>query len=72
MTEREKADITMKAIALKDEGNKEEADKLLKTIPVPPYLAKVYKKLFGADFLINEGYNLSEAEAEYGQGWLAS
>jgi hypothetical protein len=24
----------------------------------------------GVDFLIDAGYNLSEAEAEFGQGWL--
>jgi len=25
----------------------------------------------GVDFLINGGWNLSEAEAEFGQGWLS-
>jgi len=72
MTEREKADITLKAFALQDEGKRDEADKLLKTIPVPPFLAKIGKDVYGADFLVNGGYNLSEAEAEYGEGWLAS
>ena len=72
MTEREKADITMKAFALEDEGKKEEADRLLKTIPIPAYLVKILKEQFGIDYLISGGYNLSEAEAEFGQEWLAS
>jgi hypothetical protein len=38
---------------------------------MPPYLAKVAKKTMGADFLINGGWNLSEAEAEFGRDWLS-
>jgi len=62
----------MKAFALEDEGKKEEADRLLKTIPIPAYLVKILKEQFGIDYLISGGYNLSEAEAEFGQEWLAS
>jgi len=29
------------------------------------------KEKMGVDFLINGGWNLSEAEAEFGQGWLS-
>jgi hypothetical protein len=70
MTEREKADITMKAYALEDAGKKNEAMALLKTLPMPPFLAKVMKEKVGADYLIESGWNLSEAEAAFGQGWL--
>jgi hypothetical protein len=37
---------------------------------MPPYLAKIAKEKIGADFLINGGWNLSEAEAEFGSDWL--
>jgi hypothetical protein len=37
---------------------------------MPPYLAKFAKNHLGADFLIKNGYNLSEAEAEFGPKWL--
>ena len=37
---------------------------------MPPYLAKVAKEKMGADFLIKGGYNLTEAEAEFGPNWL--
>jgi len=44
--------------------------RLMKTAPMPPYLAKVYKEKIGAKQLIESGWNLSEAEAEFGPGWL--
>jgi hypothetical protein len=71
MTLDEKLDIGVKAAALDDAGKREEASKLIRSIPMPPYLAKIAKEKIGADFLINGGWNLSEAEAEFGQGWLA-
>jgi hypothetical protein len=43
----------------------------MKTAPLPPYIAKVIKEKVGADFLVNSGWNLSEAEAEFGQNWLS-
>ncbi|MDR0220959.1 MAG: hypothetical protein LBI54_06110 [Lachnospiraceae bacterium] len=70
MTEREKADITMESFRLRKEGLIEEATALYRTVPVPAYLAKVFKEKVGADFLIEGGWNLAEAEAEYGPDWL--
>jgi hypothetical protein len=66
----EKLAISHRAIALRKAGDREGASRLLRTAPLPPYLAKVLKEKVGADFLIDAGYNLSEAEAEFGQGWL--
>jgi hypothetical protein len=62
--------IGMKAIELRKQGKFEEADKLEHTIPIPAYLAKWAKKRFGAEILLKTGWNLSEAEAEYGHDWL--
>jgi hypothetical protein len=71
MSIQEKLAIGMKAIELKKLGKVEEAEKLQREmIPMPPYLAKWAKKRLGADFLIKYGWNLSEADAEYGTGWL--
>ena len=72
MSEQEKADIARKSRELLDEDRGEEAEALRKTIPLAPYLAKYWKEKMGAQFLINGGWNLAEAEAEYGQGWLDS
>lgn len=70
MTEKEKAAITVRAFALMDEGKKDEGMALFRTIPMPPFLAKIMKDKMGVDYLINEGWNLAEAEVKFGQGWL--
>ena len=71
MTLDEKLAISNKAGALWEEGDKEGCIRLMKTAPLPPYLAKVYKKTLGAEQLIKSGWNLSEAEAEFGPDWLS-
>ena len=70
MTEREKAAILVKSFELRDAGKEAEAHALLATIPMPPYLAKVTKEKWGADALVQGGWNLSAAEEQFGQGWL--
>ena len=72
MTEHEKADIFMQSLELEKEGLKEEALELRRTMPMPAYLAKFFKDKLGAETLLELDWNLAEAEAEYGQDWLAS
>jgi len=71
MTLDEKLDIACRASALKQAGDEEGYMRLMKTAPMPPYLAKVMKEKMGPEYLINGGWNLSEAEAEFGSGWLS-
>ncbi len=71
MTLDKKLAISCKAADLWYAGDKDESDRLTKTIPMPPYLAKVMKEKVGVDFLLNGGWNLSEAEAEFGHNWLS-
>jgi hypothetical protein len=71
MTLHEKLEIAMQSAKLRNQGKKDEAIRLMiEKIPMPPYLAKAAKKVWGADFLIQNNYNMSEANEEYGQGWL--
>jgi hypothetical protein len=72
MTEREKAELFMEAHRLRKEGREEEATAVQRSAPLPAFLAKVLKEKVGADFLIQNGWNLAEAEAEYGPDWLTS
>ena len=51
MTIDEKLDIAIRAFALRDAGDREGYSRLLRTAPMPPYLAKVFKEKVGADFL---------------------
>ena len=72
MTIEEKLTISNKAIALIKAGKEEEGRRLLRTAPLPPYLAKVMKEKISLDFLLKSGWNLSEVEAEYGRDWLSA
>ena len=71
MTFDEKLALSNKACKLLKAGDREGYDRIMLTIPLPPYLAKIAKEKIGPDFLINGGWNLSEVEAEFGPGWLA-
>lgn len=71
MTLKEKLAIGARAIELRNVGENDAAMALQKTAPVPPFLAKIIKEKVGADYLIKSGWNLTEAEAEFGQGWLS-
>jgi hypothetical protein len=59
-----------KAYALEKAGKFEEAHALQLSIPLPPWLAKVFVEVTSAEHVRNSGYDLSEAEAEFGPDWL--
>jgi hypothetical protein len=72
MTIHEKFEVLKRADEYREAGNKAEAVRItLEELPMPPYLAELYKDCLGADFLIKGRFNLSEAEAEFGPDWLA-
>ena len=70
MTKDEKINILMEVARLKNEGKEAEASKLMKTFPLKPEMAQIFKEVYGSEFLIEYGYNISEAEAKYGKDWL--
>jgi len=70
MTIDEKLAISVKACRLYNAGDKEGFSRVIRTAPLPPYLAKIYKEKIGVEPLLKAGYNLSEAEAEFGADWL--
>jgi hypothetical protein len=71
MTLDERISIGLKALALEKQGKKEEGERIFKQIPMSPYLAKLIKEDWKAgDWLKESGWNLSEAEAAFGPGWL--
>jgi len=71
MTLDEKLTTSNKAFTLLEAGDEEGFSRLIRSVPMPPYLAKIYKEKVGVDHLINGGWNLSEAEAEFGEDWLS-
>ena len=73
MTMEEQIALALKAFELRDQGNREECDRMLRQLPLPAYLAKFVKdhmEYFGKDFFEKYGFNLAEAEAEFGTDWL--
>jgi hypothetical protein len=70
MSLHEKLALGVKSIELEKQGKFEEARRVLRSTPLQPYLAKFYKDYIGVDALLKSGWNLSEAEAEYGPDWL--
>ncbi|MDR1147097.1 MAG: hypothetical protein LBK66_00540 [Spirochaetaceae bacterium] len=72
MTLKEKLAISMQVFALRDAGKDAEADILVKTIPMPPYLAKIWKKHGYLDHFVKDGWNITEVEAAFGQEWINS
>jgi len=71
MTLDEKLAVLNKAGSLWRAGKIEESERLSKTVPIPSYIAKIMKEKMGLDFLINGGWNLSEAEAEFGPSFFS-
>ena len=55
MTLDEKLAIACKAAALRQAGDKEGYSRLLRTAPMPPYLAKIYKEKVGVEELLKSG-----------------
>jgi len=70
MTLDEKLATSNRAIALSKAGDEEGYNRLMKTIPLPPYQAKVIKEKVGLDVLLSCDWNLYEVEAEFGPDWL--
>jgi hypothetical protein len=71
MTLEQKLAICAKARKIKEQGNEKESIRVMaQEYPMPPYLAKWAKKRLGAEYLIKGGWNLDEANAEFGPDWL--
>jgi len=71
MTLDEKLAISNKAGSLLKAGDDAGYIRVMKTAPLPPYLAKVIKDKVGLAYLLNSGWNLSEVEEEFGSDWLS-
>jgi len=71
MTLDEKLAIGCKAAELIEAGDEEGASRLIRTIPLPPYIAKVMKEKVGMEFFTRYNWNLSEVEAEFGPNYIS-
>ncbi len=72
LTREEEFKILQQSLEAAKRGDQEEAHRLALKVPLAPHLAKALKDLVGAEEMLKEGYDLSEAEAKYGPHWLSS
>jgi hypothetical protein len=70
LSAKQEAAILSEYFDLYETGKEAEAHAVITKIPMPSYLAKIFKEKVGAEFLTEAGYNLSQAEAEFGSDWL--
>lgn len=70
LTREQQIDITQRAHAALTAGESEQSLKIRLQLPLAPHLAKAAKEIWGKDFLLSAGFNLSEAEVTYGKTWL--
>lgn len=69
LTHEQRLDILSQSLAASACGDDERALKIAQQEPIVPWVAKGIKEIFGAEYLA--GWDLSEAEAEYGKDWLS-
>jgi len=70
LTLEEEAKIIRASLEAADAGNEEEELRLLRMLPLAPHLAMAGKEVYGAEYMKTAGYDLSEANEEFGDGWL--
>ena len=68
--EGEELDLFREAIAAMKRNDWETVKKIYQKIPISPETAMAAKKHWGAQYLIDGGYNLTWAEDKYGKDWL--
>ena len=53
-----------------ERGDREEAKRIFRKVPLEASTLMAGKKLFGADYIRKRGYNTEKADAKYGSDWL--
>lgn len=69
-THEERLTIIERSLAAAESGNDEESQRIIQQLPLAPHIAKAAKDVMGVEYLLNSGFDLSRAEAEYGKNWL--
>lgn len=57
-------------LAADERGDKAEVTRLLKSLPLDPDYAMAKKVLMGKERLLAQGWDLTEANMKFGEGWL--
>lgn len=47
-----------------------EIDRIIRLIPMNADVLKSFAKVYGKDFIISSGFDMTEADMKFGKGWL--
>lgn len=53
-----------------DRGDMAEFERISDALPIAPAVAKAFKDVYGKEYLLNLELDLTEADEEFGKGWL--
>jgi hypothetical protein len=56
--------------AAKDRNDEPEVDRLTRLLPMVPYIVRAFKRVYGKEAVLEVGFDLTQANLEYGEGWL--
>jgi hypothetical protein len=70
MSRKKRRELLEASLAAGESGNHDEEVRLMKLLPLAPHLARVAKEMYGKNYLLESGFNLSDANEEFGDGWL--
>ncbi len=66
----ERMEILEQGIDAYDAGDRKKALAILIQVPLKPGIANAIKSVYGVKYLVDGGFDLSEAIEEYGKDWL--
>ena len=70
MSLEERAQLISASLAAGKAGNKDEEIRLMRKLPLAPHLAMAAKEMYGKEYLLEHGYDLTDANEEFGNDWL--
>ncbi len=69
-TEEEYHSLYQEMWTAKERGDMETYERLSDLLPVNPDVAKAFKEVYGKEYLLAMGLDLTEASFKFGEGWL--
>lgn len=69
-TEEEYRALSNEMWAADESGDVETYNRIDRILPADPEMARIFKEVYGKEYLLSLGLDLTEANLCYGEGWL--
>lgn len=69
-TEKEFFALSDEMFEARRSGDMETYERIGRFLPLNPVAAKIFKEVYGKEFMLDAGFDLTEATLLYGEGWL--